>query len=177
MAIGSQAEDLRNAARRAIEAAFPIVPLPTAEQIRNDHCPECRELATRFSVRPWTELTLADLSGNPSPSLLTAAAFRYYLPAMMLRSMEGRRELDCLPRSLVSELSPAGGKPSEHGRDRLTGFTGSQVLAILAFLRHFEASESEELPDDESGRRVIARALKYWSDLAAALRVGQTSQG
>ena len=71
----------------------------------------------------------------PSPSLLTTAAFRYYLPAMMLRSMEGRRELDGLPRSLVSELSPAGGKPSEHSRDRLTGFTGSQALAILAFFR------------------------------------------
>ena len=162
-----QAEDITNAARQAIEAAFPVAPLPTAEQIRNDHCPECRELAARFSVRPWPDLTLADLSGNPSPSLLSTPAFRYYLPAMMLRSMEGRRELDCLPRSLVSELSPAGGKPSEHRRDRLTGFTGSQVLAILAFLRHFEASESEELLDDKSGRRGIARAIKYWSGLAA----------
>ena len=161
-----RAEDLGKAARQAIEAAFPVEPLPTSEQIRNDHCQECRELAARFSVRPWTELTVADLSGNPSPSLLTAAAFRYYLPAMMLRSIEGRRELDCLPRSLVSELSPAGGKPSEKGRDRLTGFTDGQVLAILAFLRHFEASESADLLDDKSGRRVIARAIKYWSGVA-----------
>ena len=161
-----RAEDITNAARQAIEAAFPASPLPTAEQIRNDHCPECRELAARFSGRPWPELTLADLSGNPSPSLLTTAAFRYYLPAMMLRSMEGRRELDCLPRSLVSELSPAGGEPSENSRDRLTGFTGSQVLAILAFLRHVEASESEEVLGDKSGRRVTARAIKYWSGLA-----------
>ena len=158
-------EDLRNAAQQAIEAAFPVSPLPRPEEIRSDHCPECRELAARFSVRPWSDLTVADLSGNPSPSLLTTAAFRYYLPAMMLRSMEARRELDCLPKSLVSELSPAGGKPSEHARDRLTGFTSSQVLAILAFLRHFEASEVEELFDDKSGRRVIARAIKYWAGL------------
>ncbi len=161
-----RAEDLGKAARHAIEAAFPVAPLPTAEQVLNDHCPECRELAARLSVRPWTELTVADLSGNPSPSLLTAAAFRYYLPAMMLRSIESRRELDCLPMSLVSELSPAGGKPSEHGRERLTGFTDGQVLAILAFLRHFEASESEELRDDKSGRRLISRAIKYWSGVA-----------
>jgi hypothetical protein len=161
-----RAEDLRNAARKAIEAAFPVAPLPMPEEIRNDHCPECRELATRFSVRPWPELTLGELSGNPSPSLLTVAAFRYYLPAMMLRSMERRRELDCFPMSLVSELSPTGGNPSEHGRERLGGFTVSQSHAILAFLRHYEESESEELLDDNSGRRVVARAIKYWSGLA-----------
>jgi hypothetical protein len=159
-------DDLMNAARQAIEVAFPVAPLPTAEEIRSDHCPECRELAARFSVRPWRDLAVADLMGNPSPSLLTTAAFRYYLPAMMLRSMEGRRELDCLPKALVSELSPPGGKPSEHAGDKLTGFTSSQVLAILAFLRHFEASESEELLDDKSGRRVIARAIRYWGGLA-----------
>jgi hypothetical protein len=164
-----RAEDLRNAARQAIEAAFPVAPLPSPNQMRNDHCPECRELAARFSVRPWPELTLADLSGNPSLSLLTATAFRYYLPAMMLRSMEGGRELDCVPRSLVSELSPPGGKPSEHGRERLAGFTVTQAHAILAFLRHYEASESEQLLDDKSGRRVVARAIKYWSGLAGEL--------
>jgi hypothetical protein len=159
-------EDLRLVAQQGIEAAFPIEPLPEEDQLRNDHCPECREIAARFSVRPWPDLTAADLLGNPSPSLLSATAFRYYLPAMMIRSMERGRELDCFPMSLVSELSPAGGKPSEHNRPKLTGFTQGQVSAVLAFLRHFEASVSEELLHDESGRRVVARAIKYWSGLA-----------
>lgn len=159
-------EDLRHAAQQAIEAACPVEPLPAEDQIRNDHSPECREIATRFSVREWPGLTAADLLGNPSPSLLTPTAFRYYLPAMMVRSMERRRELDCFPRSLVSGLAPAGGKPSEHSRPELTGFTHGQVLAILAFLRYFEASESEDSLPNESARRVVARAIKYWSDLA-----------
>ena len=161
-----RAEDLRRAAQQAIEAAFPVEPLPAEDQLRNDHCPECREIAARFSVRAWPDLTAADLLGNPSPSLLTVASFRYYLPAMMIRSMERRRELDCFPGSLVSELSPTGGKPSEHARPKLTGFTHGQVLAILAFLRYFEASESENLLRDEGARRGVARAIKYWSGLA-----------
>lgn len=80
--------------------------------------------------------------------------------------MERRRELDCFPGSLVSELSPTGGKPSEHARPMLTGFTHGQVLAILAFLRYFEASESENLLRDEGARRGVARAIRYWSGLA-----------
>jgi hypothetical protein len=159
-------EDLRRAAQQAIEAAFPVEPLPAEDQLRNDHCPECREIAARFSVRAWPELTAADLLGNPSPSLLTPTAFRYYLPAMMSRSMESRRELDCFPASLVSGLSPAGGKPSEHSRPKLTGFTHGQALAIVAFLRHFEACESEDSLRNESARRVVARAIKFWSGLA-----------
>ena len=159
-------EDLMQAARRAIEAAFPVAPLPEADQIRNDHCPECREFAERISVRPWPELRQAHLAGNPSPSLLTAAAFRYYLPAMMLCSMESHRELDCFPAALVSELSPAGGKPSEHRRDKLTRFNVDQVRAIIAFLRHHEATEAEDLLTDASRRRVVTRAIKYWSSLA-----------
>jgi hypothetical protein len=155
-------EELREVARRAIEGAFPVEPLPAPEQVGSDHCPECRELAARFSVRPWPELGEAELKGNPSPSLLTAAAFRYYLPAMMLRSIEAPRELDSFPASLVSELSPAGGKPSEHARDRLSGFNRSQALAILAFLRHYEASEADDLLTT-GARRVVARAIKYWS--------------
>ena len=157
-------EDLRQMAEQAIEAAFPVEPLPAADQIRSEHCPECREIAARFSLRPWPELTAADLSGNPSPALLTPAAFRYYLPAMMIRSMERRRELDCFPMSLVGQLSPAGGKPSEHSRPNLTGFTPVQVFAILAFLRYFDAIESGE--SLENSRRVVARAIKYWSGLA-----------
>jgi hypothetical protein len=156
-------EELRRGAQRAIEGAFPVEPMPEPEQLRNDHCPECRELAARFSVGPWPRLGQADLMGNPSPSLLPAPAFRYYLPAMMLRSMEGRRALDCFPAALVSELSPAGGKPSDRGRERLAAFSSSQVLAILAFLRHYEASEAEELRASEAARRIVARAIKYWS--------------
>jgi hypothetical protein len=116
----SELAALRHAAVGAIEGAFPVAPVPDAREVRNDHCPECREIAGRFVGKAWPAITLADLGPNLPASLLTTAAFRYYLPALMLLSMEARDQLDTLPSSLVGELSPAGGKPSEHDRDRLT---------------------------------------------------------
>src|SRR5688572_5049835 len=102
-------EDLRKAAIAEIEAAFPVDPVPPVDAVTNDHCPECTEIAGRFFGKQWSQIMVSDLSGNPGPSLLTPAAFRYYLPAMMLRSMESPRELDCLPAALVGALSPPGG--------------------------------------------------------------------
>ncbi len=64
--------------------------------MRNDHCSECQETVGRFMGKRWPEVSVSDLSGNPGPSLLTAPGFRYYLPVMMLRSVEARSELDCL---------------------------------------------------------------------------------
>jgi hypothetical protein len=159
-------ENARRAVVQAIEAAFPAVPSPRPEDVQSDHCPECTETAARFAGRTWPEIKASDLAGNPSPSLLTPRAFHYYLPALMLQCLKARRELDCLPMSLVSALSPAGGKPSAHVRAKLSGFTADQVGAILSFLRHFEATEMEEGLEDRSRRRVLARALRYWSALA-----------
>lgn len=159
-------ENARQAVVRAIEAAFPAVPQPGPEDVQSDHCPECTETAARFAGRAWPEIKASDLTGNPSPSLLNPKAFHYYLPALMLQCLEAGRDLDCLPMSLVGALSPAGGKPSAHDREKLSGFTADQVHAILSFLRHFEATEMEGESDDRSRRRVLARAVTYWSGIA-----------
>ena len=153
---------LRTAAVAAIEGAFPVDPVPPVKQVWNHHCEECGETAMLFAGKKWPDIKVTDLLRNPSPSLLTPTAFRYYLPAMMLRSIEDLRALDCFPDSLVHQLSPPGGKLSEHARPRLTGFTGDQIEAIIAFLRYFEALQLEDDPDDEAGRRGINRAVKYW---------------
>jgi hypothetical protein len=157
---------LRTTAIAAIEAAFPLDPVPEVDDVRNDHCPECAELAARFSGKRWDEIALADLARNPSASLLTPVAFRYYLPAMMLRSMEDPRALDTFPYSLVSELSPPGGKPSPDRLATYAGLTTDQATAIIAFLRHYELCQAEETPDDRAGRRVVTRALKCWGEVA-----------
>jgi hypothetical protein len=160
-------EELRRQAAAAIEAAFPVVPVVAASEVENDHCPECSATAAKLAGNPWPQLTKAHLAHDTSPHLLTAAAFRYYLPAMMLRSLEDTRELDDFRNALVGALSPSGGKPSEHDRPKLTGYTGAQVHAVLCFLRCYEASEAMDGERDKVRQRVSARAIKYWSGLLA----------
>src|SRR5579871_1587416 len=101
-------EAVKRDAERAIRAAFSVTEAPSAEAMRNDHCPECAQTSARFVGKRWSDLAAEDLEGNPAPGCLTAAGFRYYLPAMMLLSLEHPRRLDCLPDGLVGELSPKG---------------------------------------------------------------------
>ena len=159
-------DDLQHTAIGTITAAFPVDPIPTAEEVQNDHCPECAELAARFSGKRWNEIARSDLEGNPSPSLLTATAFRYYLPAMMLHAIKNAAMLDCFPASLVGVLSPPGGKPSAHMGHTFAGITATQAAAIVAFLRYFEVRQAEDEPADRVGRRVVVRALNYWNQVA-----------
>ncbi len=151
----------------AIEDAFPVGPPPDDDAMRNDHCDECRGTVVRFAGKRWPDVSIADLSGNPGAMFLTATGFQYYLPAMMLRSIEAPTELDCFPDSVVGQLSPPGGKASAHDH----AFNANQVAAILAFLLAREASEqadgaSADWPEEAVAlvpvSRPLARAITHW---------------
>lgn len=156
----------------AIGAAFPIGDPPSFAEMRNDHCEECQETAAIFAGKRWPQVRVDDLTGNPALSLLTPAGMHYYLPAMMVRSLEAERALDCVPHEVVSDLSPRGGKPSERQAAWHSGFTPEQVQAILAFLRYRDVAEkiqcSEPDWEDEwvlaipTSNKVLARAIEYW---------------
>ena len=127
-------EELKRKAVAEIRSAFSDAEPPSLADMRNDHCLECQETVRRFAGKPWSEVAVQDLIGNPGPGFLTDIGVRYYLPAMMLHSIEAERELDCFPDSVVGLLSPAGGKPSKRDSARLSGYSREQVKAILAFL-------------------------------------------
>ena len=164
-------EGMRRDAETAIEAAFsPVSDVPSQSEMRNDHCPECRETVARFTGKAWPELGVDDLRGNPEPATLTAPGFRHYLPAMMLLSLRFSRELDCFPDSLIGTLSPKGSTISSGDTDRLM-FTRAQANAILAFLRFFELgrkveSSSASWPVDAilavPTDRPLERAIRFW---------------
>jgi hypothetical protein len=166
---------LRQEAERAIRAAFPEGEAPSPTAMRNDHCPECRETAARFTGKLWSEILASDLLGNPTPGSLTVSGFRYYLPAMMLLSMEFPVELDCLPDGLIGALSPKGRSLSAKDAERLR-FTQAQARAIVAFLRFFELRKKldwsqPDWPDEVilavPTERPLDRAIEFWSARAS----------
>jgi hypothetical protein len=169
MADVTHLRQLEDRAVAAIRSAFPSGAPPTASEMRNDHCPECAETNAVFTGKRWEDIAVADLAGNPAVSLLTAIAFRYYLPALMLRCIEAAVKLDCLPASVVGMLSPPNGKPDARLADLLGGFDQAQVGAVRAFLHVFEAREKmdrypPEAFDTVPASRVFTRALAFWSD-------------
>jgi hypothetical protein len=163
-------DKLKRDAERATRAAFPVCEAPSPDAMRNDHCPECSETCARFIGKSWTELVAEDLSGNPAPGCLTATGFRYYLPAMMLLSLEHTRQLDCFPDGVIGELSPKRTSLSARDADRLR-FTQAQAQAIVAFLRFLELFRKLEWSEpgwpDEAivsvpTERPLERAIEFW---------------
>jgi hypothetical protein len=168
----SDATGIREQAMGTIRDAFPVDVAPPLDQLQNNHCLECSEVAATFSGKPWSEVSISDLDRNLGVPLMTPAAFRYYLPALMLRCMEARRELDTVPDAVVGRLAPRGGRLAASDADALAGFTRQQVLAILSFLRWSEAQEklewskpgwSTEAVDAVPADKVLARAIRHWS--------------
>src|SRR5262249_34581346 len=75
--------------RERILASFPMTDPPSSNDITSHPCEECAELTTAFSGVKWwsADPTLIDESFDDLP-LFTAPAYRYYLPAFLLRALE-----------------------------------------------------------------------------------------
>jgi hypothetical protein len=160
---------LEDEAKANIRAAFASSEEPSPSKVENNHCPECQETAALFAGRRWDEVSVASLlNPRPSISLLTPAAFRYYVPALMLACIEAPRELDVVPDSLIGSLSPPNAKATGHTAERLS-FTRTQAGAVLAFLRVFElrqridSGQAEDTLQRTLVTRPLARAIRYWT--------------
>ena len=63
-----------------ISRAFAETPQPGAEALFNDHCCECVEVSAAYGGKRWMDISLEDILAGRETALLTAAAWRYYLP-------------------------------------------------------------------------------------------------
>jgi hypothetical protein len=160
---------LEEEATASIRAAFAAI-RPDPAEVRNEHCPECLETSARFAGERWEDITVATLlrAPRPSVSLLTPAAFRYYLPALMLGCIEAPLELDVMPDEVIGSLSPPNARATGWMDERLRDFTPAQAAAILSFLLVFEMREKiENAPSEETlewapVRKPLARAIRFW---------------
>jgi len=149
---------------RQIEAAFADVPYPGREALSNDHCCECAEVSATYAGKRWTEIALADVLAGRETSLLSPAAWRYYLPALMIWCIRAPDIVDVIQDNLVYQLEPPDDRRGvpEWFNERAGGFSREQRSAILAYLdwyrRRDEAwSERTEPP------RHVDNALAYWA--------------
>jgi hypothetical protein len=162
---------LEKEATASIRAAFASTTEPSPAHVQNHHCPECQETSARFAGKRWEDITVATLllAPKPSISLLTPAAYRYYLPALMVCCIEAPGPLDGRPDELIGCLSRPNAEATAGIDERLRDFTASQVAAILSFLHvcemreKIENSPSEEALEWATVRKPLARAIRYWT--------------
>jgi hypothetical protein len=124
------------ALRKLILAAFPKTDPPSDGNVTSHVCKECQAVADDFrSVRWWSAKDeLIDSNYDKLP-LFTPEAYRYYLPAFLLRALDSFE-----PENSVLEfcLYALGCEPTRSDdpryRARFESFTGPQLQAVTNFL-------------------------------------------
>jgi hypothetical protein len=143
-----------------IRAAFADVPYPGDDAlVRGDvsYDPEYREVARDFRGKTWRALSREHVRAHADVlPLLTAAAFRYFLPGYLLGCLKAEAELDTAPLNVVFSLTPpdsADPAESEDFAARVAVFGQREAQAICAYLDAYQASDPNT---------ATARALDYW---------------
>ena len=146
-----------------ITAAFASAERPAREILRNDHCCECAETSDAYGGRAWGEISLVDLLRGRETALLSAAAWRYYLPAVMIWCIRAPETVDVIQDNLVYQLEPPadGNGVPEWFAERTPGFSDAQRAAIVAYLDWYREREEAQWPAGAAPRHVY-NALEYW---------------
>jgi hypothetical protein len=149
-----------------ISNAFAGVEQPPREALFNGHCCECAETSEAYAAKRWMDVTLEDMLRGRETALLTAAAWRYYLPAFMIRAIREPKAVDVLQDNLVYQLEPsgAGGSVPEWFAERSVGFDEPQRQAICAYLTWYrDRDEVEWRRIGAEPPRHVYNALAHWS--------------
>lgn len=150
---------------RLVVAAFPAEPRPPAEALFKDHCQECIAVSNAFGARPWPDITLQALLVGGETALLTARAWRYYLPSVITWCVREPEAVDVICDNLVYQLEPPEpGKEDVWFAERKGGFAEEQRVAIVAFLQWYrQRLEAEYCALEMEPPRHVYRALQYWT--------------
>jgi hypothetical protein len=184
-------EELRQAALRAVAAAFAAVRLGDGVSLHETvviddggDAAERQAARRRDPEERWQEVTAATLARVPSAlSFLDARGLRFYLPAYMTASLEAGEPDRDLIFALTMRAPAAGEAPAEAPRratgrkiwwpseaemaawqrERLGLLDQAQGRAIHAYLR-FALAIDAATGDDSGARRAIA---SHWGSMDA----------
>ena len=147
-----------------IREAFADTALPPHDTLINNHCCECADVSAAFAGKRWTEVTLDDVMRGREIALLTAAAWRYYLPAFLIWTIREPKIVDVLQDNLEFQLAPPvdGHGVPEWFAQRAPGFSTEQRSAIAAFL-DWSRERAEEVWPPGTVPPHVYNALKFWS--------------
>lgn len=146
-------------------------PLWSIVSSREGHEPALVEKT--FAGKLWNELTDEELDRDPALAFFSAEAFRYYLPAYLIRELEGHEfQQNHLAFMLTYGLTDGERNklinPRRYGEltawdsamHKFAPLTKRQVKAIVEFLKFRTEKDREEAPFDY---QLVSEALNnYW---------------
>lgn len=149
---------------RLIGRAFSGMPYPGREALSNDHCCECAEVSAAYAGKRWTDISLDDVLAGRETALLSSAAWRYYLPAVMIWCIRAPDVVDVIQDNLVYQLEPPaeGRGVPQWFEERATGFSEEQRGAVAAYL-HWYRERDEDRGAGAEPPRHVDNALAYWT--------------
>lgn len=142
--------------------------------------PECDRILKAFRGRDWKEISTETVRkfADALP-LFTPAAFRYYLPAYMLTSLEegggnpfssaepdsGFDNGDVMDFVLFRLTLPESVEDCSYFLERAQQFSRSERSAIARYLETVAERKETEWPGEELAlqREEIARAIRFWA--------------
>ncbi len=140
----------------AVRAAFPdgAPPKEVVQSAKNDA--ERASVKTALSGHRWTAVKHEIVRKHRDVlPLLTAEAFRYYLPAWILTALEGKD--DDVADAIVNAVKPREGELDTFHKERTSPFTPAQRSAIAAFLdAAILRAGKDGWPDATAARRHFA---------------------
>jgi hypothetical protein len=116
--------------RDQIERAFESTPAPQGQLVETLFDDE--GVSDYFRGRTWRGHAVKDLRYHDvALSFFTPEAFRYFLPAFMLATIDDPETADIIPQGILFHLSTPD---DPHQWERITQFEPAECDAIAAFL-------------------------------------------
>jgi hypothetical protein len=160
--------------RQEIIDAFREVPVPVARRLIKPHTGDPQgagELRRALAGKPWDSLSAGFLNEYWAAfCYLSAEAYRYYVPALLVASLDRLSAQDKIVHSTVYGLVPSTRALYYEGNDadfdyHISLFTDRQYAAVCAFLGLF-LDEFPERPDGYPFRFLAARSLRWgWNKI------------
>lgn len=151
-----------------IAQAFASVPYPKPEEIIDDRSdPQCDKIASILEELTWRDLNADNLMTINTLAFFTPQSLHYFLPGVMIASLEDYIGCDARVDDLVYGLTRAARAPRKESVDRYQPFeslpllvTKEQARAIGDFLAFLEQGYPEDLCESDLAAR------RYWYALS-----------
>lgn len=143
-----------------ISEAFAEQSPPPSEELLHPNCMDDGDIKDFYGGVRWEDMTEAMIASNyAAPTFFSAQAFRYYLPAYLIWTLNNLDSVEYVGESILHALNPDAAGEIHHDfmKSKYSFFAPSHIAVIKKFL--WRVSKDREL-----GQFADQALVQYWID-------------